>query len=467
MKSWKKPFFKSISILMLTAFLFANSQIFGQLPAVEYFTDVATADINSAIFLRPDTFGDVALVLGTNKGKSMLARINPSDKLTVKPTFKTLEFLQKSEDIAREIIFTSTDKGYLLRSNGIFFSDGNSNKWSILSSPLDFGQSGNAILQLWGMSFVGKSQRVCVAGIYVKKTGTVSSIDKELLSCTDNISVSKPEWDVAKMDWLDKEKPIYLTNIYFNGSSNGWAVGIDGTEFKKGIIWQTTDGGKNWKEQDVKIDAPLLSVGGTSGKTFAIGFNGTVFASGMPLAATTTNDPNKIEKGDTVEIQPGIFQKIKDLAETLTGNQPVTKIIGTVKDIRKNGMLKVEVTEILPKSVSDEKKEQIREYFDDNEVAPKNVKEINNSGGETISNSWQAINVNVKETLRSIKFDDEGKGFIVGDKGTILYSANGGDKWTKIPAAQLGTIDLYSIFLDKGFCWIGGSKGAVARIKYK
>lgn len=152
------------------------------------------------------------------------------------------------------------------------------------------------------------------------------------------------------------------------------------------------------------------------------------------------------------------------------------KLSARLKKVRENGMLKVKITEVMPEKV----KEIVEELFktNNNEVSPQDAEKIDEeTSNDSVSETWNKVDVsrelkNQTPSLRSIKFTADGKdGFIVGDKGTILYSSDSGANWKLVPIvapyAQFAAVDFYSIFIDEKYCWVAGSKGAIVRIKYK
>jgi photosystem II stability/assembly factor-like uncharacterized protein len=76
--------------------------------------------------------------------------------------------------------------------------------------------------------------------------------------------------------------------------------------------------------------------------------------------------------------------------------------------------------------------------------------------------SWEPTSLEFSDqlseiVLRGIKFTDSRRGWIVGDKGTILSTNDGGDNWHLERAPSPGEGDLNAIFVDDTFCWaVGG-----------
>ena len=466
MKLQQKLFLKNIAALIMISVLLGNSAVvFGQVPPTidGIYTDVrTTAEINRAIFVRPDTFGESVLIVGTNKGNAYFAKIKTDEKPLKQPAYKPFTFIQPTSSVVRDISFLSENNGYLLKSDGLYSSDGKSPSWKqILNVVKDssFPQITGAFAELWNVSFVDNF-RACIVGVYLKNTSD-RDIDRELILCTNDISQSKIKWEEPNKPNNPKTEQLQFTNIYFDKKTqNGWAVGTDGAE---GIIWYSENGGKDWEEQQVTIGEPLLGVFGINeSKVFAVGYNGMVFGKGI---STTKKPDTEIKKDDKVEIQSKIISKIPGISRIA-----IPTVTAKVEEIRNNKMLKVKVLEVIPEVVE----KIVKKYFENNDVSPRDVKKVDNEDSDkSVSVEWNKIEVSSlmkppTAALRSVKFADDGlNGFIVGDKGTILYTQDGGKVWKSLSNMQLATVDLYSIFVDGNYCWIAGSKGTIVRIKYK
>lgn len=456
-------------LLSICLILFAQT-IFSQ-PRIDgiYINSTTTAETNRSIQVIPGTFGDMTLLVGTNRGNLGIAKIRNNETISNRLFFKSLNFAPPSTELVREIYFDGND-GYVLKNNGIYYSDSRSDLWLKKSLIDDLPQITGSAAEIWSMGFAG-NKRVCLAGVYLKKSSD-RSIDKELLVCTDDITDKFPQWSVAKTPENSKFEQLQLTNIFFDNNQNGWAVGTDGEE---GAIWYSTDKGKHWKELDSEIKEPLLSVSGAGYNLFAVGYNRTLLSNiSIPNKNQNTTQNNnqtrksEIKKGSKVEI---ITKFIRNLP-LIDG---IERIIGKVVEI-KGDKLRVEITEVKPEIM----KKQVKNYYEEKELDKSDVKIIEDDESEqkperfdSVSSPWQPLNVsnlvaNPNIALRSVKFASNNlDGFIVGDKGTILYTSDGGKRWQLLRVTtQLNTVDFYSMFLTDKYCWIVGSKGAVVRISY-
>lgn len=515
--------FAAISMLFGTAAVTSAQQ--QMIPRIDgVYTDPRSAEVNRAIFLRPDSFGESALIVGTGKGNALFSKMKADDLLFKQPVFKPFSMPQPSGALVRDINFVGDNKGYMLKNDGIYFSDGRTDGWQQIMSTVDLPSRPNAVAELWSMSFV-TDLRVCIAGVYLKSTGD-RSIDQELLFCTDDISRRDSRWNKPDTPSNGANEQIQFTNIYFDKYQHGWVVGTDGAE---GIVWYSRDGGREWEDQQVNINSPLLSVSGTGNNVVGVGFNGVIFGRGagkknneslnLPDSRNdrdsrdnrnsrndrdskdnrdsrndrdsrdnrdSRNNNDDIKEGDTVEIRGSILSRAPG----------AERVYGRVERInRQNGMMRVKITEVIPESVRsvvenifrniEVSRRDVEKVDDDEETDNRNSSNTNNRNSSNTNNRnssntnsfWEKASVfpalrNPTVSLRSVKFADNGSdGFIVGDKGTILYTQDGGTNWkpligTPAQQTQLNPVDFYAVFIDRKYCWIAGTKGTVVRVKY-
>ena len=493
MKRQQRSFLTSIALAMFTALVAGSGTIvFGQ-PKIEIVSlPKDKADINRAIALKPESFGDSMLVVGTNMGKAMFLKIRSDETIINKPVFRP--FPLETRSLIREIGFYPRG-GYLLSTDGIYFSNGMAMDWQQIASvnDKDIRDSGSTA-ELWGMTFVNDS-KVCVAGVYFKNNS--DDIQKDLLLCTNNISAQDD------IKWYEPEKPddkrLQLTNIYYNQrAQHGWAVGTDGAE---GFIWYSNNGGARWEDQKITVEEPLLGITSVGNKVLAVGYNGLIYGKGIStnsltrLSAEATINPNidpnpnrnpnsnrnlnsKLKKGDKVRLKRGVMMAFK-IGKT-------DEVTARIREFVGNNEVKLEDIRVKPEDLE----EDVIDYLNERPIFITELEKIEDDDDNTVvakvnlgkttpttNSNWAKISVpalrNKRATLRSVKFADDGMvGFIVGDAGTVLYTSDGGMSWkaltTILPTQQplLNTVEFYSIFIDKSYCWIAGSKGTIVRVKY-
>jgi photosystem II stability/assembly factor-like uncharacterized protein len=459
--------FAAVSVLYGTAAVASAQQIVPRIDGI-YIDSKVNAEVNRAIFLRPDSFGESALIVGTNKGNAMFSKLKADDLLFKQPVFRNFSMPQPSGALVRDINFVRDNKGYMLKSDGIYFSDGRTEEWRQIMSVNDLPPRPVAVAELWSMSFVTD------LGVYLKNTND-RSIDQELLLCTDDISRPEPRWNTPYTPKDRTTEQIQFTNIYFDKDENGWLVGTDGAA---GVVWYSKDGGREWTEQPVNIESPLLSVNGEGNKVVGVGFNGTVFGKGF--GGRKTNEAISVSLGIKVDDWVEVKGKL------LAGIQGLGKVTARVEKVRPNGMLKLKIIDVNPPDLRD----LVENIIERTDISPREVVKIernenssnennnNNNRSNSTNSSWERLNVsqvlrNPTVSLRSVKFSGNGQnGFIVGDKGTILYTDDGGASWksltSSLPAqqSQLNLVDFYAVYIDKKHCWIAGSKGTVVRVRY-
>lgn len=75
-----------------------------------------------------------------------------------------------------------------------------------------------------------------------------------------------------------------------------------------------------------------------------------------------------------------------------------------------------------------------------------------------LRSQWKTAEVSVSENLNSISLMNDNKGWVVGNKGTMIYKFN--DVWIKYPCITEN--DLYSVcMVAKDNCWAVGAKGTI------
>lgn len=475
------------SIILLAILVQSGTTLtFGQ-PKIEDFVNKTGDEAYRAVYVKPDSYGDSAIMVGTNKGKALFSRGKIEDSL-FKFEFRPFNLSPQSNGLVRSINYLSETQGFILTSDGIYSSKSNSPVWTQIAdiNKDEFANSRDSVAELWGMSFVNKSGRICVDGVYFKRDS--DDIDKELLLCTNNIFANTIQWDEPNINRKDQTEQIQLTNIYFDNNQRGWAVGTDGVE---GIVWNSINGGADWTKQDVSmINEPLLGVTGTGNKIFVIGYNGVIYSKESIAKSSRTNRDTRvigkadeeIKLGDIVKIQGGI---LGDYLPNIPGVDSISEVFGRVVKVNKvTGMLRVTITKVSPKTFFNLVRDQFSQKdVPTSKVTIENMKRSNtkindddskvDKTDQSVSSDWKKINISSKETLRSIKFSDDGSiGFIVGNKGTILYSTDSGESWKNVLADKnmkgkqrdITSTDFYSIFIDKVYCWVVGSNGAIAKI---
>lgn len=76
---------------------------------------------------------------------------------------------------------------------------------------------------------------------------------------------------------------------------------------------------------------------------------------------------------------------------------------------------------------------------------------------------WTRKDAGTKETLTSVHFINEKKGWIVGDSGTILATSDGGESWKNQKSPVMDQKLLKVQFINENQGWIVGSYGVILR----
>lgn len=483
MKMKQKISWVNIGVLVITMLLGSSSIVSGQQKIEKMYNpgNLGTETIR-AISVNPTNNKKFKIVVGTDSGK-----IKISDDLNLK-NLDQIPFFDDKGDLQTLIrdIYYKDGNAYLLESEGIHSLNSDGIVSNQLVSIDNLPKNGDVTPRLFTMSVIGS--KVCVGGIYTKD----GNIDSPLILCTDNFRSTNTGWNMSTN--LDKT-PVQIISINFVDEKNGWAVGTGGT------ILFTEDGGRSWTKQSegLNITEPLMSVFGfTNLKAWAVGYKGQIWFKKEKEQTSSQHVP--VDNGDTgaiyrpndrIIIKPEILQKIftVGILQNLEIKPPQLKgIIQSVNSRTRKLKVKLE-TELT------EEYQLLKKYILKNEVdfedVEKDTQQPQNSGSGTTTSrnnkvkDWEDLKMKIpvlkndKEILRNIKFastdENEQFGWIVGDKGRIFYTDNGGKEWkivqriglTDEQQKALSKTNFYSIFVDNGYCWIGGSNGTIVRIKYK
>ncbi len=226
-----------------------------------------------------------------------------------------------------------------------------------------------------------------------------------------------------------------LASVYFSSSTQGWAVG------QNGIILVTNNGGTTWTAQTsgtTQLLTKVKFVSNTQG--WVIGFNGTILFTnngGTTWTAQTS--------GTTVGLQDLSF--ISSTQGWVAGNNGtilVTSNGGTTWTAQTSG------TNLGLGSV----------YFASSThgwaVGSNGTIRVTSNGGLT----WTAQTSGVNLGLEGVYFTSSTQGWVVGSNGTILVTSNGGTTWT---AQTSGTLNpFYGVqFISATQGWVIGASGTL------
>jgi photosystem II stability/assembly factor-like uncharacterized protein len=205
-----------------------------------------------------------------------------------------------------------------------------------------------------------------------------------------------------------------LLSQFFLDSLNGWTVGRDESGMGyMSIIFHTTDGGKNWSQQEF-YNGDWLSLFDIYffDPDQGISIGSQSFEGGLILLKTT-------DGGESWD-------------ESTIGNYGVG-------------------FKSLSFSFSNEQHGWIAgSYYDANFSPHGIVLHTNNAGTDWIVQITDTI-----QPFNDITFTDSNTGWIVGDSGTILHTANGGESWEYQESGT--TLDLFSLsFVDQSQGWVCG-----------
>jgi photosystem II stability/assembly factor-like uncharacterized protein len=317
-----------------------------------------------------------------------------------------------------------------------------------------------------------------------------------LLACS-----AQAQWEIVRQDDTrcdNKGNRCDLNAVFFADKENGWVVG------DRGIIRATQNEGERWSAQDAGVKTALSDVAFVNKK------EGFIVASGARIYRTLDGGntwslvyqiiaprnaarddlpelyslafPNK-KKGWVVGTEGRIFHT-EDGGQTWAQQESGTKeelvhvrfvndkhgwvvggkgiILFTEDSGRTWALQKSETNAHLYHIDATGKKEAV--IVGDNGL----VLRTENAGltwEKVIVDPLETIKVNERPTLLSVAFVNDDLGFIIGWRGTILRTGDGGKSWL---IQESGTKqNLYGIFAKKKAIWAVGGDGLILRYQDK
>jgi photosystem II stability/assembly factor-like uncharacterized protein len=245
-----------------------------------------------------------------------------------------------------------------------------------------------------------------------------------------------------------------LISVFFTSSDNGWVAGDDG------YLAQTDDGGRSWKKR-------VLNTAANINEIYFRSDNDGYLVAGRKMFVTADGGKNWRE---TLIVDPNEFTDgIPEFLSIRFNNKKQGFIIGTIidknDDLNVIGSLVLRTTDggqnwsrlVVPSEV-----ELFHLDFDGRSrgwiVGDKGTILTTGDGG----NSWQLQNSGTQETLYNVDFRDDREGYAVGVNGTILRTEDGGQNWLKVSSPVSHTLFRVDFSDDKNG-WIVGSEGTILR----
>ncbi len=201
-----------------------------------------------------------------------------------------------------------------------------------------------------------------------------------------------------------------LNAVYFLDSKRGWIAG-DGGE-----VWRTEDGGRSWTQQQVGVKESISDL------YFRDKENGYLLA-GEQILSTADGGATWHE----------------------ARRFPATEFGGAQ-------------AELYSVRFAGKRKGWIVGNLSRRDVVVDSLVLFTADGGAT----WQRQTVPTHDELIHLDFSGDKRGWITGDKGTILRTTDGGTTWTRLRTDTNAT--LYHVdFLDDERGWVVGARGTMLR----
>jgi photosystem II stability/assembly factor-like uncharacterized protein len=253
-------------------------------------------------------------------------------------------------------------------------------------------------------------------------------------------------------NFVKKESPGDLVSVFFTSSEDGW-IGGDG-----GYLAFTTDGGRNWKKHSLTAPENINEI------YFRNSENGYILA-GSKIYITRDKGTNWRE---TRVIQ---LSELKGLTPEFLSIRFVDKRRGYIVGSVSNRNDEVVDSLVLQTNDGGETWDRIKvptkmelfhlDFVGDERgwiVGDKGSIIVTNDGGAT----WQKQTTGTDRALRGVDFRNAEEGYAVGGRGVILRTENGGRIWEKVTTPFADSLFRVNFYDDKnGF--ISGRNGIILR----
>lgn len=254
----------------------------------------------------------------------------------------------------------------------------------------------------------------------------------------------------AGENWVvqSRHDSISYEDIYFLDKDTGWISG------EKGLLFKTTDGGKNWSKQQITDKESWI---------YAVHFfdeqNGLAVGirPSRPLKVfLKTNDGGK----NWSSLEKGVLEAFYSDITFINKNEGYA---GGLQYILHTGDGGNSWQKQFPDSTTDANEKTVI----------RNISFVNSKNGWAVGHrglilktengeSWQQYEKFTKNRLRDIAFVDQSEGYIVGDSnkepGVLYRTDDGGKTWQTVLS---DAPDLHSIALTENRIWLVGDDGTI------
>ena len=245
-----------------------------------------------------------------------------------------------------------------------------------------------------------------------------------------------------------------LISVFFTSSDNGWIAGDEG------YLAETRDGGNSWTKRILNTAANINEI------YFRNDDNGYLVA-GRKMFVTSDGGKNWREEliANPDEFKDGIPEFLSIRFNSKKQGFIIGSIIDRTDDDLVIGSLvlrTVDGGETWNRIPVPAKVELFHLDFDGKSrgwiVGDKGTIISTRDNGET----WDIQESGTEEVLYNVDFRDENDGYAVGTNGTILRTVDGGANWIKVPSPVTSTLFRVDFSDDKNG-WIVGARGVILR----
>jgi photosystem II stability/assembly factor-like uncharacterized protein len=268
-----------------------------------------------------------------------------------------------------------------------------------------------------------------------------------VLAATAAVALAQQGWVATRIAPPKQE----LNTVFFLDSKRGWAGGDDG------FLIRTEDGGANWTNQRVETTAAINDIYfRDKERGFLVAGNAifTTIDNGIRWSEARRFAPAEFE-GATVELYCIRFSS-KRKGWVVGSVSKRDRVIDSILVYTDNA------GETWQRKRTPSNSELIHVDFDNDKrgwiVGEGGTILFTNDNGDT----WTRQNSGTDVTLYHVDFRNDKKGLAVGAKGTLLRTFDGGDNWmivrTSVPATLLSVE-----FVNEDEAWAVGRGGTILR----
>ncbi|RLA93184.1 MAG: hypothetical protein DRG25_05020 [Deltaproteobacteria bacterium] len=238
-----------------------------------------------------------------------------------------------------------------------------------------------------------------------------------------------------------------IFSLYFQNNKTGWIVG------ESGLIVKTTDGGKSWLRQRVETEKALYDVTFVDNEGWIVGQEGII------LHSADGGKRWERQESDTEAALMSVFflNKKRGFAVGEGGIILSTKDRGSTWKQYPLDLMSILPDSLIERGIISPNFYDI--FFLSNGkgwiVGDNGIVLFSSDGGK----KWEVLRIGLYPSLFSVFFKDDSEGWTVGQNGTILHTIDGGKIWRRLETKT--EENLYNFCLDENYGIVVGDRGTI------